>query len=49
MNVDNLCLLCGSSDESTEHVVMDCSLAKATWFGGLGLRSVDGDGQQFLQ
>lgn len=24
-------------------------MAKATWFGGLGLRFVDGDGQQLLQ
>lgn len=47
--VENLCVLCGSFDESTEHVLRDCSLAKATWFGRLGFRSVDGDGQQFLQ
>lgn len=39
--IEEVCVVCGGQVESTEHVLRDCTVAKAVWFRGLGLR-VDG-------
>lgn len=45
--MDNCCSLCGCSEESIEHALRDCNMAKAVWFGGLGTK-VERDNQQFV-
>lgn len=38
MTGDELCVVCGGQVELTEHVIRDCSWARAVWFHSLGIR-----------